>query len=152
MSQTEHAQIAAVTSTLPATATEAGATRFHGNVAAGQRGALLWSHSAHKLKPLLSQGAPWGRWVDEHKLQSPKLPLGCNGVSVGVPLSPILLCKYIPAQWTSECSDPIAAAAELSMRANITLSGFYLSWKYIHYEHLGLGFSQFGLYFAFVIS
>ncbi|KAL3968498.1 20S proteasome subunit beta 2 [Sarotherodon galilaeus] len=36
MSQTEHAQIAAVTSTLPAT--EAGATRCHGDVAAGHRG------------------------------------------------------------------------------------------------------------------
>ena len=55
-------------------------------------------------------------WVDEssglHSSSVLCVSLWCNGVSAGIPLSPIFLCKYIPDQWTTECSAPLAAAAE----------------------------------------
>lgn len=93
-----------------------------------------------------------GRRVDECGVHCPTLvfcALWCNIVSVGIPLSPIFLYKYIPDQWTTECSASIAAAAEVAlsiddlyhMRANTELYKHYLCSKYIRCEcpkHLSL--------------
>lgn len=148
MSQTEHAQIAAVTSTLPAT--EAGATSCHGDVAVGHRGPgdvtlspsveltsppwsvshpvflhiaipYFWCSTLHPvLLSFIQHHKAQGRRVDECGVQCSTLvfcapSLWCNGVGAGIPHSPIFPCKYIPDQWTTECSAPIAAAAEVAL-------------------------------------
>lgn len=86
--------------------------------------------------------------VESSALLSSSLCLWCNGVSVGIPpLSPIFRCKYIPDQWTTECSAPVAAAAEVLLSidklydvcANAGLYGYHLSWKYMQCESLAQG-------------
>lgn len=128
MSQTQRAQIATVASTLPRS--EAEAARCHRDAADGRKGGREPRPSDRADRPVLPAAATLSPF---HEAEERGVECGVvwrNAVSVGIPLSPIFLCSYIPDQWTTECSAPKAAAAEVELVS--VMNTIIRSWKYVH--------------------